>query len=301
MKTPLLLLVNPVAGHGLFRSALGEIVQSLHQGGFLPTVCFTEAPGQARALAARYGGDYPILVCLGGDGTLSDVMSGLMSLPQRPILGYIPAGTANDAATSLGLSRHHAEAVQTILRGSPTPYDVGRFGPDDYFSYIAAFGAFTEISYETSQDVKQALGQLAYLLQVMGRLPRLPSHRVRVEYDEGVMDMDLCFGGVTNTISMGRVVRLDDSLVGLGDGKFEVLLIRTPANIADMTNIISSILSKKYDNAHVTLLQSRRVRFTFLEPVAWTRDGEAGGLHQDLVLENIPAPLQIMVNKPPKT
>lgn len=297
MKIPMLLLVNPVAGHGLFRGALGEIVQSLYQGGYLPTVCFTEAPGQARKLATRYGGSYPLLVCLGGDGTLSDVISGLMELSQRPTLGYIPAGTTNDAATTLGISRLHTRAVQTILQGCPVPYDVGCFGSLGYFSYIAAFGAFTDVSYETSQDSKQTLGQLAYLIQVMARVPKIPHYRVRVEYDEGAMDMDLCFGGVTNSISLGRVVRLDNSLVELGDGKFEVLLVRAPADIVDMTTIASAIAARKYDNAHITLLQSRRVRFTFLEPVAWTRDGEAGGLHQDLILENIHAPLQIMVNK----
>ena len=296
MKTPVLLLVNPVAGHSTYRSALGEITLSLYRGGYQPTVCFTEYPGQARELARELGGDYPLLVCLGGDGTLSDVMAGLMDLPRRPRLGYIPAGTANDVATTLRLSRNPARAVQTILHGRPVPYDVGRFGQEEYFSYIAAFGAFTEVSYETPQDVKHALGHLAYLLQGMAQLPRLSHHLTRVEYDEGVLELDLCFGGVTNSTSVAGLVRLSESAVKLGDGKFEVILVRNPADISDMTNIVSSILSKSYDNAHVTVLQSQKVRFTFQESVAWTRDGEAGGLHQDLTLTNIHAPLEILAD-----
>ena len=178
--------------------------------------------------------------------------------------------------------------MQTILHGRPVPYDVGRFGQEEYFSYIAAFGAFTEVSYETPQDVKHALGHLAYLLQGMAQLPRLSHHMTRVEHDGGVLELDLCFGGVTNSTSVAGLVRLSESAVKLGDGKFEVILVRNPADISDMTNIVSSILSKSYDNAHVTVLQSQKVRFTFQESVAWTRDGEAGGLHQDLTLTQHP-------------
>ncbi len=299
MKKPLLLLVNPVAGHGMFRNALGDIAQELYEGGYLPTVYFTQYSGHAREIAAKYGNQYDMLLCLGGDGTLSDVMGGLMENEKRPRLAYIPTGTANDVASSLGISRNPIKAARTALNGNPVPYDVGRFGDCGYFSYIAAFGAFTEISYETPQDVKQAFGHLAYLAQIMPKLPKLPSHRVHIEYDDGELDTELCFGSVNNSTRLGGVVKLDDidgARVEVGDGVFEVLLVRPPAHIADMAIIASQIVARNYNNSNIMLLRSKRVRFTFEEPVAWTRDGEAGGMHQDLVLENIHAPLEIVTD-----
>lgn len=295
MRKRLMLLVNPVAGKGGYKNGLAEVLEIFYRGDYLPTVYFTTAAGTAPGIVMEHAGSYDLLVCIGGDGTLSEVITGLMSVPTPPPIGYIPMGTANDVATTLHLSRNAPEAARRILAGRPIPFDVGVFGQKHYFSYIAAFGAFTEVSYETPQQQKQAFGQLAYIFEGMARLPKLSHYAATVEYDGGTIAGDFIFGGVTNSTSVAGLVRLDDGAVDLGDGMFEVILVRNPKNVLDMNQIVSSVLSRKYDNQHVQMLKSRRVRFTFREPVAWTRDGESGGLHTDVVIENRRAAVRIIV------
>lgn len=288
MKKQMMLLINPVAGRGLVKAGLGETLEIFYNGGYVPTVYFTEYAGHAKELAFQHGGSYELLVCLGGDGTLSDVMSGLSQLPEHPPIGYIPMGTANDVATTLGLSHNPARAARAIVSGSALPYDLGRMSSGDTFSYVAAFGVFTDVSYQTRQQAKQALGHLAYVFEGMTRLKKLRSYKAHIEYDGGVIDEELCFGGVTNSTSIAGLVRLDDSLVSLGDGKFEVILIKRPTSVAGLNGILSGILTRNYNNEYVTVLQTSRVRFTFDEPVAWTRDGENGGEHTDITLKCLP-------------
>lgn len=292
----LLLLINPNAGKGGYKNGLGDALNVLYKGGYLPTVFFTSRPGEATEIIARNGAAYDMIACMGGDGTLSEVVSGMMALPCPPPLGYMPKGTANDVASTLKLSRDPAKAAVTIVGGNLLPMDVGRYGSDGYFTYIAAFGAFTDVSYETTQEAKQALGHLAYVMEGMSRLPKLTHHRVRVEYDDGVITEDLVFGGVANSTSLAGLVKLDDNMVELGDGLFEVILVRNPTNIASMSDIFKGIINRQYNNQSVVVLHSRKIRFTFDEPVAWTRDGESGGIHRDILLENRKGAVSIMVD-----
>lgn len=291
------MLINPVAGRGTLKSGLGEVLETFYLGGYIPSVYFTEGPGDARRIAAERGGDYDIVVCLGGDGTLSDVMGGLAVVPDRPPIGYMPMGTANDVATTLKLSHNALAAANTVINGKEIPYDFGKFGDSGTFSYIAAFGAFTDVSYQTKQEAKRAFGHLAYIFEGMTRLTKLRHYNTRVEYDGGVFEGDLCFGGVANSTSVAGLVRLDDDLVSLSDGKFEIILIKTPKNVIDLNRITSGVLSRNYDNNFVTVLQSSRVTFTFEEPVAWTRDGENGGEHTSITLECMPCHHRIIVDK----
>lgn len=291
------MLINPVAGRGTLKSGLGEVLETFYLGGYIPSVYFTEGPGDARRIAAERGGDYDIVVCLGGDGTLSDVMGGLAVVPDRPPIGYMPMGTANDVATTLKLSHNALTAANTVINGKEIPYDFGKFGDSGTFSYIAAFGAFTDVSYQTKQEAKRAFGHLAYIFEGMTRLTKLRHYNTRVEYDGGVFEGDLCFGGVANSTSVAGLVRLDDDLVSLSDGKFEIILIKTPKNVIDLNRITSGVLSRNYDNNFVTVLQSSRVTFTFEEPVAWTRDGENGGEHTSITLECMPCHHRIIVDK----
>ena len=196
----LFFIINPVAGRGMYKQGLGEALFTLHSAGYEPTLRFTTRAGEAIELA-RLSAGYDLVCCLGGDGTLSEVTSGLMSLApeERPPIGYFPLGTANDVATTLKLPKNDPAAVaRRIAEGSPLAWDIGVFGEDRYFTYVAAFGAFTDVSYETPQQSKQALGHLAYLLEGMNRLPKLPHYRTRVELDSSVVEGDYIFGGVTN-------------------------------------------------------------------------------------------------------
>ena len=297
MSEKLMLLVNPCAGKGGSRAALGDVAEVFCRADWVPTVYMTEQRGDAPRLTAAYAGEYDRIVCLGGDGTLSETVAGLMSLPEKPILGYIPMGTANDVATTLGLSRVPVEAARAILSGTPHPLDVGCMNGVDYFTYIAAFGAFTEVSYETRQESKQALGLLAYLLEGLSALPHITPTHARVEWDGGVEEDDYIFCGVTNSTSVAGMVKLDKGFVRLSDGLFEVILVKAPRGIVDMSAIALDILGQKYQNPNVRVLHSKKICFDCDEPVKWTRDGEAGGLHQHVTLENCHQAIQILLSE----
>lgn len=296
----LLLIVNPNAGKNGYHDCLSDVLYTLHKCGFHTTVMFTNAHGDPTALVEQNARDYDRIVCMGGDGTLGETVVGLMHLDaaERPELGYIPMGTTNDSATTLGLSRDPVLAAYTAGCGRPIPVDVGRFNGDGYFCYVAAYGAFTEVSYETPQDQKNALGRLAYILDAMNRLPNLTHRWCRIEYDGGVLEGDFIFGAVTNSRSIAGLIKLKDSAgVSLSDGLFEVLLIRTPESILQLGPIVSDVLANKFTSEYVMLLHSRRVKFTFREPVKWTLDGEGGGEQSEVLCENVGHSIRMMVNE----
>lgn len=295
----MMLLVNPNAGRGGYRPVLGSVLRTFCAGGWQPTVFFTQSSGEAPGLVERNAGEYDMVVCLGGDGTLSEVAAGLLRLrdatgAQKPI-GYIPLGTANDVARTLGLSVRPTEAAKNILTGAAFSYDVGQFGGDSFFTYVAAFGAFTEVSYGTPQEAKQALGHLAYMLEALRQLGRITDYHAAVEYDGGSLEGDFIFGAVTNSTSVAGLVRLDDRSVGLSDGMFEVLLVKKPKDILELSDIVTSVLSADFSGTGVSFLKSREVRFRFDEPVAWTRDGEDGGRHRDVRIRNRHPGVEIIV------
>ncbi len=282
-----MVLVNPHAGRGGFRTVLGGVLQTFCQGGYTPTVFFTDGPGAAPVLVQRNAAAFDLVVCLGGDGTLSETCAGMMRLgaDKRPI-GYIPLGTTNDVARTLQLPQKPADAAKRVLSGAPRPFDIGRFGPDDYFTYVAAFGAFTEVSYGTPQESKQALGHMAYMLEGIRHLSKITSCHAIVEYDDGVIEDDFLFGAATNTISVAGLVRLGESSDCLSDGLFEVLLIRQPKDILETGEILSGVLSSNFSGPNVLFFKSRELRVMFDEPVAGTRDGEDGGLQRVICINN---------------
>lgn len=294
MKKRMMLIINPMAGRSGYKNGFGEVMNILDSGGYLTTVYFTQGRGDATLMAAQHAAEYDTVACIGGDGTLSEVVSGLMQVPNPPPLGYIPMGTTNDVALTLGLPKNATDAALRIVTGTPTAFDVGSFGDKSFFTYVAAFGAFTAVSYETPQNEKQALGHLAYVLEAMSRLNSIDHYCAHVEYDGGTVDGDFIFGGVSNSTSVAGMVRLRKDLVSLGDGLFETLLIRRPKQFGDLSRIITGVLNQYYDNENVILVQSKNLRFTFQEPVAWTRDGEAGGVTTDVRLSNNHAAIHII-------
>ena len=291
MAKSMMMLINPAAGRSMNDTNLGAAVGAFAQNGYCPTVFFTTAPGTATPIAAENAANYERLVCLGGDGTLSDTIAGLMQLPaeKRPELGYIPMGTANDVANTLNLPmRQPARAAEKILTGKPLHYDVGEMEGVGYFTYIAAFGAFTEVSYKTDQEMKRTLGHLAYVLSGINALPSIKSYKAKIEHEDGVIEGDFIYGAVSNSLSVAGMVRLNDELVDLSDGKFEVLLVRRPSDAADINSILAGVLNKTYDSPCLEVVQASRVTFTFEEDVPWTRDGEDGGTHRSLTLLSHP-------------
>ena len=296
MAKKLMLLVNPNAGKGQYKNCLAEVLDVLSAGDMIPTVFYTRYSGHARELVKEHGESYDIVACMGGDGTLSEVVGGMMSLENRRPIGYIPLGTANDVAKTLGLdAKEPVRNAGHIVSGKPVPYDVGKFGTDSYFTYIAAFGAFTEVSYATPQELKHSLGHLAYMLEAIKQLPKLTSYKAIVEYDDGVISDDFVFGAITNSTSVAGLVRLNSDEVSLSDGMFEVLLVKTPQSLKDLSDIVTGILNNNFDQQNVVFLKSREVRIIFEKSAAWTRDGEDGGVHSDVFVMNCHPGVSILV------
>ena len=291
----LLLIVNPAAGRGGFRYYFGEALQVLSRGGLQSDVFFTAGPGEARRIARDEAAGHDVIACVGGDGTLSEVLSGLMQIPNPPPVGYIPMGTTNDVATTLGLPKNDTVgAAKRILSGTPHPFDIGGFGEHEFFAYIAAFGAFTEVSYATPQDQKRTLGQLAYVLQgasQLGKIERIPT---RVEYDDGVFEGELVYGSMSNSTSVAGIVRFPEAMVSLGDGISELVLVQDPGRVDAYGEMAASVLMQRFDSEYLKIVHTRQATFHFEKPVAWTRDGEAGGKHREISLRNYHAPVQLI-------
>lgn len=295
MAKKLMLIINPAAGRGGYKFNFGEAMLTLSRGGYDPTLFFTSARAEATNFAAKYADRFDAVACIGGDGTLSEVLAGLMKLKDPPPLGYIPMGTANDVATTLGLPKNDTVgAARRMLDGEPHPFDVGGFGDNEYFAYIAAFGAFTEVSYATPQNQKRVLGHLAYVLQGMAQLGKIESYRTKVEYDGGVVEGDLLYGSMSNSTSVAGIVKLKEDMVCLGDGISELVLVKNPGSVAQLANIVDGVINQRYDSDNLMILHTKRARFTFEKPVAWTRDGESGGEYQQIELCNYPSPVRLI-------
>jgi len=209
-------------------------------------------------------------------------------------VGYIPTGTANDIATTLALSKDPAVAAQTIIDGRPIPLDIGSFG-GRYFTYIAAFGAFTGLAYSTPQSAKRSLGHFAYVLSGVASVGAITAQRTVVELDGNVIEGDFIFGGVVNSTSVAGLVRLDPEYVDLADGLFEVILVRQPLSLSDFLDIMTSIANRSYQGDNVQLIQAKSVRFTFDKHVQWTIDGEDGGSHREIEITNCREAVRIIV------
>ena len=295
MAKRLMLIVNPMAGRGAYKNNFAEAMQLLSNGGYTTTLFFTRSRGDATRFAAEHARQYDAVACIGGDGTLSEVLAGLMQTDDPPPVGYFPMGTANDVATTLGLPKNDVlNAARRLLRGTPHPFDVGGFGDSEYFSYVAAFGAFTEVSYATPQDQKKVLGHLAYVLQGMQHLPKIEPIHTRVEYDGGEFDGMLLYGSVSNSTSVAGIVHLPETMVSLGDGVSELVLVRDPGTVAAFAEIVSSVLSERFDSENLLILHTKRAVFHFDKPVAWTRDGEEGGAYTDIEVRNIKCPVELI-------
>ena len=295
MYKRLMLVINPNAGKGGYKNNLAEALRTLDNGGYRTTLYFTSGPGEATELVRHFANKYDTLACMGGDGTLSEVVSGMVKLSSPPPLGYFPMGTTNDVARTLNLPANDAlSAAMRMVNGKPHDFDVGLFGDDKYFAYIAAFGAFTDIPYVTPQDQKKWLGHLAYVLQGAQQLNKIePIHAV-IEHDNGVIEADFLYGSMSNSTSVAGIMKLPEQLVCLGDGMSELVLVKNPAKIAALPQMLESVISQRFDNENILVLHTKKAKFSFDTPVSWTRDGEDGGRLTHIELSNIPRAVQLI-------
>lgn len=296
----MLFIINPRSGKEQIRSRLLEILDSFVKAGYGPSVYITQGPKDAEYQAAR-AKTKELVVCSGGDGTLNEVVSGLMTITpeKRPELGYIPSGSTNDFASSLGLPKNMRKAAQTAALGKPFLVDVGVFGKNRYFVYVAAFGAFTEVSYSTPQETKNILGHQAYMLEAIKRLTGLKSYRMRLAWEhlgeQRELEEEFILGMVTNTTSIGGFKGLVGMDVALDDGEFEVLLVRKPRTPLDIASIAAYLIQREGENECVFKLRTSKLMVQSEELVDWSLDGEFGGSQTEVVIENKPREIAIRV------
>ncbi len=283
-----LLIVNPKAGKMKAKGSMFDVVETLSKSDFRVTIEITKRQGHATELARDSSGEFDLIVCVGGDGTLNEVVSGVIDSEKPLPIGYIPSGSTNDFAATLGLSKKPKDAAQDIVDGIETKLDVGLFG-DKYFTYVASFGAFTSASYNTPQNVKNALGHLAYVLQGVCDIPSIRSEKLRIETDTGrVYEGSYLFGAISNTTSVGGLISLDERIVTMNDGCHELLLVKSPKNIADLNRCISAILSQNYSNSDVIELDSlSSATVTSENAIVWSLDGERAETDGSVSIRNI--------------
>ena len=289
----LLFIVNPRAGKTKSSAPLFDAVAALSSAGYLVRVFGTKAGGDARRVAAEWGPDYDTVVCAGGDGTLNETISGLMTLPQRPLLGYLPNGSTNDFAASLHLSSDPRLAALDIAGGTPHP-PYSAHHNDRYFAYVASFGAFTRSSYSASQAAKNALGHFAYILEGLGDLDSLRPYSCRIEADGEVFEGDFIFGAVCNCTSMGGLVKLDPNRVKMDDGRFELLLLRMPKSALDLQNLITAMTRMQYDYPGVIFRHVQHGTLTTQTHIPWSLDGEYAPSAARVDIENLPGAVSLL-------
>lgn len=282
----MLFVMNPFAGLRRANRHLTDILLTFNQVGYEVITHMTLGQGDAAEVVERHGKDVDLVVCCGGDGTLNETITGLLRAGADTPIGYIPAGSTNDFAASLNLSTNILKAAQEAVEGEPVRYDVGKFG-DRYFSYVASFGAFTKSSYTTPQNIKNALGHTAYVLSGITELSQIRNEHIRMEIDGQVVEDDFLFGAICNSTSVGGILTLDPKMVDMGDGLFEILLIRAPQSLAEISECLQALQSQQYNCAMITFRSARKVRIYANPDMPWTLDGEKEDGHEMVDVENL--------------
>ena len=295
----LLFVYNPRAGKEMLKPRLSDVLDIFVKAGYEVTVHPTQAYRDAYYQIKEYEvGKYDLIACSGGDGTIDEVATGMMKRRELgkdvvPV-GYIPAGTTNDFAKSLHIPRKPLAAADNAVKGVPFPCDIGKFN-DSVFVYIAAFGIFTDVSYETDQAVKNVLGHMAYILEGAKRIFNIPSYKIKVEHDGEVIEDEFIFGMVTNSRSVGGFSNMVGKNIVFDDGLFEVTLIKTPKNPIALQEIIAALLIEQVDTKHMYTFKTRKITFDSVEEIPWTLDGEFGGEQDYVEIENVQKAMEIMV------
>ena len=295
----LLFVYNPRSGKEMLKPRLSDVLDIFVKAGYEVTVHPTQAYRDAYYQIKEYEvGKYDLIACSGGDGTIDEVATGMMKRREMgkdvvPV-GYIPAGTTNDFAKSLHIPRKPLAAADNAVKGVPFPCDIGKFN-DSVFVYIAAFGIFTDVSYETDQAVKNVLGHMAYILEGAKRIFNIPSYKIKVEHDGEVIEDEFIFGMVTNSRSVGGFSNMVGKNIVFDDGLFEVTLIKTPKNPIALQEIIAALLIEQVDTKHMYTFKTKKITFDSVEEIPWTLDGEFGGEQDYVEIENVQKAMEIMV------
>lgn len=296
MSKRLLFIVNPRSGKGQIKEHLADILDIMIKAGYQVSVHVTQSGGDATTQTIERAKEFDRIVCSGGDGTLDEVVTGMMQLPvaDRKPIGYIPAGSTNDFGNSLGIDKNMLNAARISVSDNLFPCDIGNFNSDS-FVYVAAFGIFTEVSYATPQDMKNVLGHAAYIIEGAKQLRDIPSFRMQVEYDGNVVYDEFIYGMITNSKSVGGFQGIIRGDIGLNDGVFEVTLIKMPKNPMELNEILGFMTGIIPDSDMVYSFQTSQIKLTCSEEVPWTLDGEFGGNHKSVTIIDEKGALEIAI------
>lgn len=286
MKT--LFIYNPFAGKTLIKNHLYDILNVFANAGYKLEVVPTTKPKQASQYIKNNIDKYDQIICSGGDGTLNEAINGYLKAKcdKLPPLGYIPAGSTNDYARSIGLPNNMKSCAELITNGHLTSYDMGKFN-NDYFVYVAAFGAFTSVSYATPQDTKNVLGHAAYVIEGIKSLSDIKAYKIKITSKELEVEDKFIYGMVTNTYSVGGLYKLDKKTTSLNDGLFEVMLVKRPKDIIDLNDITSFLIGTSKQSDLVYTFKTSKITFESKKEIAWTLDGEFGGNESKVTIKNI--------------
>lgn len=285
LEKKLFFIYNPHAGKENIKGKLYGIIQAMSDAGYAITIYPTRAPQDAIEQIQNLPDDYDLVVCSGGDGTLDEVMTGMMHRKHKIPVGYIPAGSCNDFARSLQIPNNMDRAAEIAVRGVNYAIDVGSLNERN-FIYVAAFGIFTDVSYTTKQEVKNVLGHMAYVLEGMKQLMNVKSYQLKVTSDEASFEGDFLFGMITNSKSVGGFKSIVGKNVIFDDGVFEMTFITRPKNPMELQEILAALLIEQIDTKYMYSFRSSRVVIESEEPVPWTLDGEFGGEHTHVEITN---------------
>ncbi len=293
----LLLIYNPNSGTRKSARHLSEVCEVFTEGGYLVTALPTLKRGDATEYVERFGRDYNFIAVMGGDGTYNEVVSGFVQAGIKTPVGYIPCGSTNDFAQGLNLSKDIITAAKDIVNGKPSGLDVGVFN-GRVFTYVASFGAFTKASYDTPQSIKNALGHMAYILAGASTIPDIRPIHATIKTDTETYEGDYLFGAVSNSTSMGGVLKLKPEDVDMSDGLFELLLLRTSSDVLEISDLVRAVAEQKYDTTPMlTFVESSRFEIDIPEAVDWSLDGEYQKGVQHIVIENRPKAINLIRKK----
>lgn len=290
----LLFIFNPKSGKGLIKNHLMDVIDIMVKAGFEVTVHPTQSRGDATQKVIADGAKYDRIVCSGGDGTLDEVVTGFRKAELKMPLGYIPAGSTNDFARSLNISSDMAKAAKIAVGDHIFSCDVGKFNGDT-FVYIAAFGMFTDLSYETPQTLKNILGHMAYVLSAAKSLLSIPSYQMVVDVDGTVIEGKFIYGMITNSLSVAGFQGLTGHDVEFDDGEFEVTLIKTPKNVEELNAIILYFTNLTSTSSMIYTYKAKKVKVVSEKEVPWTLDGEFGGNHTLVAIENCQKKINLLI------
>ena len=290
----MLFVYNPNAGKGLLKSKLSDVVDIFVKAGYEVVIYPTQAYRDGYKKIRSMEDSYDLVVCSGGDGTLDEVVTGMMKRKNRVPIGYIPTGTTNDFANSLHISKDILSAAYTAVHGKAFACDIGSFN-HDIFVYVAAFGLFTDVSYQTDQNLKNILGHAAYVLEGAKRLSNIPSYHIKINHDGEEIEGDFMVGMVTNSRSVGGFRGITGKTVKFDDGEFEVMLIKRPKTPTELQEIITSLLVESFNTDYMYMFKTKKITFESVEEIPWTLDGEFGGQHEFVEINNKKQALEIMI------